>query len=646
MWHVHNEYGCHNAHCYCDTSAEAFRDLAAASATATSTALNDAWGTAFWSQHYADWDEIAPARAHRAFANPTQLTRLPPVLLRRAARPATGPSADGPAPRHPSIPVTTNFMLHELQGARLLGLGARAGRRLQRPLPARRRPRSEIDLSLGADLTRGLARRRAVAAHGALHQRGQLAAAQPRRRPRASCAATASRTSRAAPTGSCSSSGARPRPAPRSSTPRWCRTPAPTRRSGARSCAARRRPRGASPRYAAARSSPTSPILFDWNAWWAVEGDTVPSARRHVHGPGRRPCTRRCGGRASPPTSSTPTADLSAYRLVLVPTLYLVRDDAAANLAAFVAGGRHRAGRLLQRDRRRERPHPARRLPGRVPRAARRTHRGVLPAAAAEPVTLDDRSDRDVWTELLQTTTARDASRRTPTGRCAGGPAITRNCLRRRHRLVPEHPARRRALDALLARSAPTAVSRRSRRPFPASRSRGGATMRETPACSSSTTPTARRRSPVRHRPAHRGRARRAGRGRGRRGASSSERGRARCSLSSARRSSSTRSARAAASRVSELTEVLGVSDMTVRRDLETLAARGMLEKVHGGATAIPQHSTDEPGFEAKSLPRAAGEGRHRRPRRGHGQAGHRDRASPRARPPGRWPACSATYRS
>jgi DeoR/GlpR family transcriptional regulator of sugar metabolism len=53
--------------------------------------------------------------------------------------------------------------------------------------------------------------------------------------------------------------------------------------------------------------------------------------------------------------------------------------------------------------------------------------------------------------------------------------------------------------------------------------------------------------------------------------------------------------------RVSELTEALGVSDMTVRRDLETLAARGMLEKVHGGATAIPQHSTDEPGFEAKS---------------------------------------------
>ena len=31
--------------------------------------------------------------------------------------------------------------------------------------------------------------------------------------------------------------------------------------------------------------------------------------------------------------------------------------------------------------------------------------------------------------------------------------------------------------------------------------------------------------------------------------------------------------------RVSELTDVLGVSDMTVRRDLETLAARGMLDE-------------------------------------------------------------------
>ena len=55
------------------------------------------------------------------------------------------------------------------------------------------------------------------------------------------------------------------------------------------------------------------------------------------------------------------------------------------------------------------------------------------------------------------------------------------------------------------------------------------------------------------------------------------------------------------AARVSELTELLGVSDMTVRRDLEVLAAAGQVDKVHGGATALGPLSADEPGFEAKS---------------------------------------------
>src|SRR4051795_388978 len=53
--------------------------------------------------------------------------------------------------------------------------------------------------------------------------------------------------------------------------------------------------------------------------------------------------------------------------------------------------------------------------------------------------------------------------------------------------------------------------------------------------------------------------------------------------------------------RVSELTELLAVSEMTVRRDLDALAADGVLDKVHGGATLRDRLSTDEPGFEAKS---------------------------------------------
>src|SRR6476661_437331 len=53
--------------------------------------------------------------------------------------------------------------------------------------------------------------------------------------------------------------------------------------------------------------------------------------------------------------------------------------------------------------------------------------------------------------------------------------------------------------------------------------------------------------------------------------------------------------------KVSDLVDQLGVSDMTVRRDIEQLAREGMLERVHGGALAVGFRSSDEPGFTAKS---------------------------------------------
>jgi len=53
--------------------------------------------------------------------------------------------------------------------------------------------------------------------------------------------------------------------------------------------------------------------------------------------------------------------------------------------------------------------------------------------------------------------------------------------------------------------------------------------------------------------------------------------------------------------RVSDLVRELGVSDMTIRRDLEFLHGRGLVEKVHGGAAAIPGSALFEPSFAAKS---------------------------------------------
>jgi DeoR/GlpR family transcriptional regulator of sugar metabolism len=53
--------------------------------------------------------------------------------------------------------------------------------------------------------------------------------------------------------------------------------------------------------------------------------------------------------------------------------------------------------------------------------------------------------------------------------------------------------------------------------------------------------------------------------------------------------------------RVAELAHDLGVSDMTVRRDLEILHEHGLLEKVHGGATLLSGMASFEPSFTAKS---------------------------------------------
>jgi len=59
---------------------------------------------------------------------------------------------------------------------------------------------------------------------------------------------------------------------------------------------------------------------------------------------------------------------------------------------------------------------------------------------------------------------------------------------------------------------------------------------------------------------------------------------------------------RAGGARVADLTTLLGVSDMTIRRDLEVLDRRGLLAKVHGGATAVDATTAVEPTFETKSL--------------------------------------------
>ena len=92
--------------------------------------------------------------------------------------------------------------------------------------------------------------------------------------------------------------------------------------------------------------------------------------------------------------------------------------------------------------------------------------------------------------------------------------------------------------------------------------------------------------------------------GRGREAPSASTRaartGRGAQTLASVRRERILESLRlAGAVSLGELAEMLAVSDMTVRRDLEALHRDGLIERVRGGAV-VPQRGTDEPGFDMK----------------------------------------------
>ncbi|MCO1575804.1 beta-galactosidase [Crossiella sp. SN42] len=108
MWHVNNEYGCHVPECFCEVSAAAFRGWLAERYGGVD-GLNEAWSTTFWSQRYHELTEVRPPRTAPTFPNPAQVLDykrfsshallecflLEKEILRRVT---------------PGVPVTTNFV--------------------------------------------------------------------------------------------------------------------------------------------------------------------------------------------------------------------------------------------------------------------------------------------------------------------------------------------------------------------------------------------------------------------------------------------------------------------------------------------------------------------------------------------------------
>jgi beta-galactosidase len=107
-WHVNNELACHVRHDYSEESAAAFRRWLRVR-YGTIERLNEAWATAFWSQRYTAFEQVAPPRAMPTFPNPTQrldwdrfssdawlgVYRAEAAILREVS---------------PGVPITTNFM--------------------------------------------------------------------------------------------------------------------------------------------------------------------------------------------------------------------------------------------------------------------------------------------------------------------------------------------------------------------------------------------------------------------------------------------------------------------------------------------------------------------------------------------------------
>ncbi|MET8770364.1 beta-galactosidase [Streptomyces sp. NPDC004658] len=157
LWHVHNEYGVPVSACYCESCAELFRRWLA-DTYGTVAAVNDAWGTAFWGQHYTDFAQINPPRATPTVGNPGQALdykRFADATIRdnfRAER-------DILHRLSPGVPVTTNFMtaLSQCDSLDYWAWGREVDLVTNDHYLITDGRRTHVNLAMAADLTRSVA---------------------------------------------------------------------------------------------------------------------------------------------------------------------------------------------------------------------------------------------------------------------------------------------------------------------------------------------------------------------------------------------------------------------------------------------------------------------------------------------------------
>ena len=333
MWHIGNEYGCHVAACYCEVSARAFRQWLQARYGELDR-LNDAWGGAVWSQDYHDWDQVEPPRTAPTFGNPAQQLDFARFSSAELLACYTA-EREVLAAHSPGKPVTTNFMglfrpVDQFRWSAEIDIVSVDNY----PDPAD--AEAHVASAMACDLTRSVGGGRPwllmEQAPSAVNWRAVNAPKAPGQYRALSLQAVARGADavlsfqwRAAAAGAEKfHSGMVPHAGTDSRVWREVvslgaelRQLAPVTGGLVRAKAA---------------------LLLDWENWWALELDSHPSSRLSLTdllGDLYRPLLE-AGVNAD---FAHPESDLSGYRLIVVPALYLVTDAGAENVRRFVADG-------------------------------------------------------------------------------------------------------------------------------------------------------------------------------------------------------------------------------------------------------------------------------------------------------------------
>jgi beta-galactosidase len=330
MWHINNEYCTAD---YGDEAAAAFRRWLREK-YGTLDALNEAWGTAFWSQGYDTWDGILPPRLPHYMRNPTQVLDFrrftSDMLLECFAA-----ERDIVRRHTPHLPVTSNFMP--------LWIGQDAWRWAEEEdvvsvdiYPDPRDPLGAQHGALVQDMTRSQARGPWMLmeqAAGPVNWRGvnhpkprglnRLWSLQAVARGADAVCYFQWRQSRQGAekfhSGMLSHAGAEGR------------TFQEVSELGADLARI-------APEVSGRHSRADVAVLHDWHAWWAGAQDGRLS--QQVEYPDVLKAWHRGLWQAHLTTDfAHPEHDLSGYRLVVAPQLYLLTDAAVENLLAYVRQG-------------------------------------------------------------------------------------------------------------------------------------------------------------------------------------------------------------------------------------------------------------------------------------------------------------------